>query len=201
MPALDSDNKLKTESFLRVVFKTLDLSRDGKISSEEVGRVLSALGRPQDEETRQNLLNKFGGKKGKLDWASSEFLRDVARYSVTDVSLIEESVYSAAFTTFDQDVDGYICPEDMRGIVKLFVPATQYKDEEYMRDLIDRMDRNNDGMIAYEEFVQTLKEIGEPDLFRYYDPVLKAAATLIGFIVYCMSFYFGIAAVFSCNYD
>ena len=102
MPALDSDNKLKTESFLRVVFKTFDLSSDGKISSEEVGRVLSALGRPQDEETRQNLLNKFGGKKGKLDWASSEFLRDVARYSVTDVSLIEESVYSAAFTTFDQ---------------------------------------------------------------------------------------------------
>jgi len=201
MPALDSDNKLKTESFLRVVFKTFDLSRDGNISSEEVGRVLCALGRPQDEETRQNLLNKFGGKKGKLDWASSEFLRDVARYSVTNVSLIEESVYSAAFTTFDQDVDGYICPEDMRGIVKLFVPATQYKDEEFMRDLIDRMDRNNDGMIAYEEFVQTLKEMGEPDFFRYYDPVLKASATLIGFIVYCMSFYFGIAAVFSCNYD
>ena len=103
-------------------------------------------------------------------------------------------------------------------MVKLFVPASQYKDEEYMRDLIDRMDRNNDGMIAYEEFVQTLKEIGEPDFFRfssnecslgyltvnicrYYDPVLKAAGTLIGFIVYCMSFYFGIAAVFSCNYD
>ena len=105
MPALDSDNKLKTESFLRTVFKTFDLSSDGKISSEEVGRVLSALGRPQDEETRQNLVNKFtGGKKGggKLDWSSAEFLRDVARYSVTDVSLIEESVYSAAFTTFDQ---------------------------------------------------------------------------------------------------
>ena len=39
------------------------------------------------------------------------------------------------------------------------------------------------------------------NICRYYDPVLKAAATLIGFIVYCMSFYFGIAAVFSCNYD
>ena len=38
-------------------------------------------------------------------------------------------------------------------------------------------------------------------IHRYYDPVLKAAATLIGFVVYCMSFYFGIAAVFSCNYD
>ena len=54
----------------------------------------------------------------------------------------------------------------MRGMLKLFVPASQYKDEEYMRDLIDRMDRNNDGMIAYEEFIQTLKEIGEPDFFR-----------------------------------
>ena len=51
-------------------------------------------------------------------------------------------------------------------MLKLFVPASQYKDEEYMRDLVDRMDRNNDGMIAYEEFVQTLKEIGEPDFFR-----------------------------------
>ena len=102
MPALDSDNKFKTESFLRVVFKTFDLSSDGKISSEEVGRVLSALGRPQDEETRQNLVNKFGGKAGKVDWTSSEFLRDVARCSVTDVSLIEDFVYSAAFSTFDQ---------------------------------------------------------------------------------------------------
>ena len=66
-----------------------------------------------------------------------------------------------------QDVDGFICPEDMRGMVKLFLPAHHYKEEDYLRDLIDRMDRNNDGMIAYEEFVQTLKEMGEPDFFRF----------------------------------
>ena len=78
-----------------------------------------------------------------------------------------------------QDVDGYICPEDMRGIVKLFVPANQYKDEEFMRDLIDRMDRNNDGMIAYEEFVQTLKEMGEPDFFRSLIPLIYKTGYLI----------------------
>ena len=78
-----------------------------------------------------------------------------------------------------QDVDGYICPEDMRGIVKLFVPDTQYKDEEFMRDLIDRMDRNNDGMIAYEEFVQTLKEMGEPDFFRSLIPIMYKSGYLI----------------------
>ena len=67
-----------------------------------------------------------------------------------------------------QDVDGYICPEDMRGLVKLFLPDKLYKDDDYMRDLIERMDRNNDGMIAYEEFVQTLKETGDPDFFRLF---------------------------------
>ena len=51
---MDSDNTVKTETFLRRVFKTLEVGSEGKISSEELGRVLSALGRPQDEETRQS---------------------------------------------------------------------------------------------------------------------------------------------------
>ena len=37
----------KTENFFRIVFKTFDVSNDGRITSEEVGRVLCALGRPQ----------------------------------------------------------------------------------------------------------------------------------------------------------
>ena len=60
---MDSDNSLKTETFLRRVFKVLEVESEGKISSEEVGRVLTALGRPQDEETRQNLLNRHGGRE------------------------------------------------------------------------------------------------------------------------------------------
>ena len=86
---------------------------------------------------------------------------------MTNVSLVEEFVYSAAFSSFDQDSDGYICPEDMRHLVKLFSPTKLYKDDKYLRDLIERMDRNNDGMIAYEEFVQTLKETSEPDFLRF----------------------------------
>ena len=39
---LDINDKLKTENFFRIVFKTFDVSNDGKISSEEVGKVLSA---------------------------------------------------------------------------------------------------------------------------------------------------------------
>ena len=99
-------------------------------------------------------------------------------------------------TKVPQDVDGYISPREMRGLLTLFLPLRLGKDEDYLRDLLDRMDRNNDGMIAYEEFVQTIKETANPDFFRYrghtvwliileihcryYDPVLKAAATIIG---------------------
>ena len=35
---LDVDNKFKTETFFRIVFKTFDVSNDGKITAEEVGR-------------------------------------------------------------------------------------------------------------------------------------------------------------------
>ena len=54
----------------------------------------------------------------------------------------------------------------MKAVVKLFLPAKVQKNDEYIRDIIDRMDLNNDGMIAYEEFVQTVKETGAPDFFR-----------------------------------
>jgi len=198
---LDVDNRLKTESFLRTVFKTYDVSNDGKITEEEIGKVLSALGRPAEDTERQRIGRKYAGKGSKVDWSSSDFLKEIAATSVTDVNLVEDFVFSAAFSTFDQDVDGYISPEDMRAVVKLFLPADKVQNTEYIRDIIDRMDLNNDGMIAYEEFVQTVKETGAPDFFRYYDPVLKAITTLVGFLVYCMSFYFGIAAVFNCNYD
>jgi len=198
---LDVDHKLKTESFLRTVFKTFDVSNDGKITEEEIGKVLCALGRPVEEKERQRIGKKFAGKGDKVDWSSSDFLKEIATTKVSDVNLVEDFVLSAAFSTFDQDLDGYITPEDMKAVVKLFLPQKVQNDDEYIQNTVERMDLNCDGMIAYDEFVQTVKEIGAPDFLRYYDPVLKAITTLIGFLVYCMSFYFGIAAVFNCNYD
>ena len=54
----------------------------------------------------------------------------------------------------------------MRGLLTLFLTDTLKRSEETLRDLLERMDRNNDGMIAYEEFVQTIRETGQPDFFR-----------------------------------
>ena len=48
-------------------------------------------------------MNKYGSRKGKVDWSCPEFLRAVARCALTDISLVETFVFSAAFSTFDQD--------------------------------------------------------------------------------------------------
>eukprot|EP00092_Neocalanus_flemingeri_P051191 GFUD01059443.1.p1 GENE.GFUD01059443.1~~GFUD01059443.1.p1 ORF type:complete len:111 (+),score=33.63 GFUD01059443.1:55-387(+) len=99
---LDINNRLKTESFLRTVFKTFDISNDGKITDEEIGKVLNALGRPTDEKAKQIIVKKYAGKGDKVDWSSSDFLKEIAATNVTDVNLVEDFVFSAAFSTFDQ---------------------------------------------------------------------------------------------------
>ena len=99
---LDVDNRLKTESFLRTVFKTYDISNDGKITEEEIGKVLSALGRPVENGETRRIGKKYAGKGAKVDWSSSDFLKEIATTNVTDVNLVEDFVFSAAFSTFDQ---------------------------------------------------------------------------------------------------
>lgn len=65
-----------------------------------------------------------------------------------------------------KDVDGYVNPEEVQVVVKLFLPPKVQKDDEYIRDIIARMDMDNDGMINYQEFVQIVKAIGAPVYMR-----------------------------------
>ena len=54
----------------------------------------------------------------------------------------------------------------MHVVVKLFLPPKVQMDDEYIRDIIDKMDLDNDGMISYEEFVEIVKEVGAPFYMR-----------------------------------
>ena len=42
---MDPENTIKTRNFLVTVFRTFDVSNDGRLSRSEVDRVLAALGR------------------------------------------------------------------------------------------------------------------------------------------------------------
>ena len=71
------------------------------------------------------------------------------------------------------------------------------------------MDSNNDGMITYDEFVQSVKTSGDSDLYRwtllytliyliwrtlrYIEPVMSVGFTVMGFIVYSVSLYVGLS--------
>jgi len=209
---MDPDHKIKTRNFLVTVFRTFDVSNDGRLSRAEVDRVLAALGRRVEPATVDGIVERFSGdgegkegKKGKgregIDWLQGDFLKEVAAINVTNVNLIEEFVFSAAFSTFDQDADGYINPIEMKAVLKLFLPLESQKDDENMTKIIDRMDSNNDGMITYDEFVQSVKTSGDSDLYRYIEPVMSVGFTVMGFLVYSVSLYVGLSVAWYTSYD
>ena len=54
----------------------------------------------------------------------------------------------------------------MKILVKLFLPNKMHNDIKYINSLIERMDSNDDGVISFEEFVDTLKETGYTQYYR-----------------------------------
>eukprot|EP00092_Neocalanus_flemingeri_P053296 GFUD01062591.1.p1 GENE.GFUD01062591.1~~GFUD01062591.1.p1 ORF type:complete len:166 (+),score=42.47 GFUD01062591.1:146-643(+) len=147
--------------FFRSVFATYDKNGDGTIDTEELGSVLNALGRTASEEKLSELIEEFDfDHNGKLDWTNGEFLMVVAAIDVVDANLIDDLVFSAAFRTFDQDADGRITPLEMHIVVRLFLPLDVKEEDEFVEDLIRKMDTNKDGKIGYSEFVKYVKEAG-----------------------------------------
>ena len=103
MTVLDKDHKLKTRSFYRNVFKTFDVGNDGRLTEEEVGKVLTSLGRPLGEKQLRELTEKFVCEnQGQVEWSNAKFLESVSKLKVSNINLVEEFVLASAFSTFDQ---------------------------------------------------------------------------------------------------
>jgi len=151
--------------FFSAVFSTYDHNKDGTIDTAELATVLRALGRKYDAQTVDDLIEKFDvDKNGKLDWNNGEFLSVIAAIDVVDVEGIDDLVFSAAFRTFDQDADGLITPLEMHVVVQLFLPMEVLEQDEFVEDLIKKMDKNNDGRIGFNEFVHYVKISGKCDI-------------------------------------
>jgi len=151
--------------FFKAVFATYDKNGDGTIDTRELGTVLQALGRVTTDEKLAELIEAFDtDKNGKIDWTNGEFLLVVAAIDVVDVNLIDDLVFSAAFRTFDQDANGIITPLEMHIVVGLFLPMDLKEQDEFVDDLINRMDTNNDGRIGFHEFVKFVKETGSASI-------------------------------------
>eukprot|EP00090_Calanus_glacialis_P004964 TRINITY_DN13775_c0_g1_i2.p2 TRINITY_DN13775_c0_g1~~TRINITY_DN13775_c0_g1_i2.p2 ORF type:complete len:166 (-),score=56.96 TRINITY_DN13775_c0_g1_i2:84-581(-) len=158
---MSEPSDLQLIDFFKTVFATYDKNGDGTIDTTELGLVLRALGREASEEKLTELIEEFDvDHNGKLDWTNGEFLMVVAAIDVVDVNLIDDLVFSAAFRTFDQDANGQITPLEMHIVVGLFLPMELKEQDDFVEDLIRKMDTNRDGKIGYSEFVKFVKEAG-----------------------------------------
>merc|ERR1719300_406631 len=162
----ENERDAKIFEFFRNVFKKYDADNDGTIAASELGSVLSALGRPADAESLQNLIRRFDtDQSGKVDWTNGEFLSVIAMLDVIDVSLIDNFVISTGFNTFDLDSDGLITRMELHIVIRLFLPMDAVQEDKYVENLINKMDVNNDGKIGFEEFVKFIRESGASGIF------------------------------------
>ena len=53
----------------------------------------------------------------------------------------------------------------MHIVVKLFLPLELKDHDEFVDDLIKKMDKNKDGKIGYNEFVNFVRETGNANIF------------------------------------
>ena len=50
--------------------------------------------------------------------------------------------------------------------LRLFLPMEVGQEDEYVDNLINKMDVNNDGRIGFGEFVRFIKETGSPNILK-----------------------------------
>ena len=54
-------------------------------------------------------------------------------------------------------------------MIRLFLPMDIGLEDEYVKNLIEKMDVNNDGKIAFPEFVRFIKESGSANILNVRD--------------------------------
>ena len=55
---------------------------------------------------------------------------------------------------------------ELQVVLRLFLPMDAGQEDEYVDNLIKKMDVNNDGKIGFEEFVKFIKETGSADIMK-----------------------------------
>ena len=130
---------------LKQVFSFMDFNGDGKISSLELGELLSCLGHEKSTvglEAEQILREADRDGDGFIDF--DEFLHVFRGRIDDDQDLME------AFRVFDVDGNGFISAEEVRRVlVGLGHGECSLRQ---CRLMIRGVDKNGDGLVDFEEF-------------------------------------------------
>ncbi|XP_062154073.1 probable calcium-binding protein CML25 [Alnus glutinosa] len=130
---------------LEQVFKRFDINGDGKISSSELGSILGSLGHPATEEELDKII-----KEVDTDGDDHINLQEFVELNTKGVDSDEAlENLKDAFSTYDIDGNGLISADELHKVLKSL--NDDYSLSECQK-MINRVDRNGDGMISFEEF-------------------------------------------------
>lgn len=148
---------------MKQAFDLFDKNNDGKISSDELGRVLRTLGHNySNEEVQEMISNVDTNENGFVEF--DEFLTmmkrwqhnvtcDTASSSAQNNKTIEDKHYEA-FKAFDMDGNGYIDKHELRYTMRRL--GENLSDDD-IKAMFKEADLNGDGLIDFNEFKRLLQ--------------------------------------------
>ncbi|KAL5983903.1 hypothetical protein ACLOJK_018001 [Asimina triloba] len=134
---------------LRQVFDRYDTNRDGRISSSELQAMLRCLGSPGSDAEVAAMM-QAADLDGDGFISVEEFLS--VNTMETDSSKCIEDLRNA-FTVFDKDKNGLISAEELHSVLRAMGEKTSLAE---CRSMIKGIDRNGDGAVSFDEFMQMM---------------------------------------------
>ncbi|XP_062598570.1 neo-calmodulin-like isoform X2 [Saccostrea cucullata] len=148
---------------MKQAFELFDKNHDGKISSDELGRVLRTLGHNYSQEEVEDMIkNADTNENGFVEF--DEFVVMMRRWTHNSVVEGADGVSTSssssksekqleAFRVFDMDGNGYIDKHELRYTMRRL--GENLSDED-IKEMFKEADLNGDGLIDYSEFSRLL---------------------------------------------
>uniref|UniRef100_J3M0D3 non-specific serine/threonine protein kinase n=1 Tax=Oryza brachyantha TaxID=4533 RepID=J3M0D3_ORYBR len=134
---------------LKQMFNNMDTDKSGTITVEELKVGLTKLGSKITEAEVQKLMEAVDvDKSGSIDY--SEFLAAM----INKHKLEKEEDLLRAFQHFDKDNSGYITRDELEQAMEEYGMS----DEANIKQVLDEVDKDKDGRIDYEEFVEMMRK-------------------------------------------
>ncbi|XP_060551866.1 uncharacterized protein LOC132713333 [Ruditapes philippinarum] len=129
-------------------FSALDENGDGKISKQEIARAYKLAGfKPTKTDLDEIVVEHDENDDGYIDFA--EFFKAMRVKMITND--FEEERLKTAFRVLDTNQDGFIARDELRHAISTSGdPLT----EKEIDSLIKRADKNHDGKIDFNEYVE-----------------------------------------------
>ncbi|XP_048258892.1 calmodulin-like [Haliotis rufescens] len=134
---------------LKKLFDKYDRDKGGKITTSELGAMLTSLGHEMTLEEVEEIINQFD-KDGNKTMDFEEF-QNMMLKKVEDAKFSKEIITD--FKKYDLNGDGFISPNELREVIRVRGERLSNAEVDAMMQTVDL---NQDGKVNYEEFVKVM---------------------------------------------